>query len=570
MILLFIQHTMVHKVLINLFIALCYFLAAQLGFFLAFLNTQVSPIWPPEGVGFAAIALLGPKAIPGVVLGAFVANLVNNPNIPTASLIALGNTGSTLINLWILKKLTDAVDPLASMKSLLVFLFFGTLPGASFSAFVGVGSLMIFGFVPGEAFWNVFFTWLAGEMQGFIIVAPFLLSILNKDNYKVFSIGKTIEFFLSILIISQVAWYVFSVSDPLMFIPIPFMVFLAVRYRNIGTVLGGFIFSTIAVYHAIHGVGPFAEVTNRIKSLNNTLIFLDIYLFSKITMSYCLVVLLNERDEKNNSLISSQIDNNLELEKKVKERTKIIEDQNQEFQYQIKMARSIQTYLLPDAIPEINDFKIGYQYFPMMDVGGDFLDIQYFKENGVLNLFICDVSGHGVAAAFVATMMKMGLSSWYDFPTDVVKASNMIHQTVAKKVDRHFITATFSSIDLKSKVIRFAVAGHMPLLIVHKDGSRTEINPTGTVIFPYFPPNCELGVYNIQQGDQIVLYTDGITEARNSKEEFFEIDRLTKAIHKYRNLEPSNACQQIVDDVIEYSGGELLVQDDLTILLVRA
>jgi serine phosphatase RsbU (regulator of sigma subunit) len=50
------------------------------------------------------------------------------------------------------------------------------------------------------------------------------------------------------------------------------------------------------------------------------------------------------------------------------------------------MARSIQTYLLPDAIPEINDFKIGYQYFPMMDVGGDFLDIQYFKENGVLNL----------------------------------------------------------------------------------------------------------------------------------------------------------------------------------------
>jgi integral membrane sensor domain MASE1 len=171
-------------------------------------------------------------------------------------------------------------------------------------------------------------------MQGFIIVAPFLLSILNKDNYKVFSIGKTIEFFLSILIISQVAWYVFSVSDPLMFIPIPFMVFLAVRYRNIGTVLGGFIFSTIAVYHAIHGVVPFADVTNRIKSLNNTLIFLDIYLFSKITMSYCLVVLLNERDEKNNSLISSQIDNNLELEKKVKERTKIIEDQNQEFQYQ--------------------------------------------------------------------------------------------------------------------------------------------------------------------------------------------------------------------------------------------
>ncbi|NCN11592.1 MAG: SpoIIE family protein phosphatase [Leptospira sp.] len=354
------------------------------------------------------------------------------------------------------------------------------------------------------------------------------------------------------------------------FIPIPFMVFLAVRYRNIGTVFGALIFSTIAVYHAIHGVGPFADVTNRIKSLNNTLIFLDIYLFSKVTMSYCLVVILNERDEKNQSLISIQIDNNLDLEKKVKERTQIIEEQNQEFQYQIKMARSIQTYLLPEEIPEIQNFKIGYQYFPMMDVGGDFLDIQYFKNEEILNLFICDVSGHGVAAAFVATMMKMALTSWYDYPSDVVKASNMVHEIVAKKVDRHFVTATFTSIDLKSKVIRFAIAGHMPLLIVHKDGSKTELNPKGTVIFPYFTPNCDLGVYSIQKGDQIVLYTDGITEARNEKEEFFEIERLTKAIHKYRNIEPSLACQQIIQDTVEYSGGEYLVQDDLTILIVRA
>jgi serine phosphatase RsbU (regulator of sigma subunit)/integral membrane sensor domain MASE1 len=561
---------MISNALINIFIALSYVLAAQLGFFLAFLNTQVSPIWPPEGVAFAALALLGRKAIPGILIGAFAANLWNNPHLPTAILIAIGNTGSTLINLWILKKITGEVDPLANMKNLLVFLFFATIPGSIFSALIGVGSLFSFGFVPADGFWNVFFTWFAGEMQGFIIVAPFLLSIMKKVNYNVFSIGKTIEFSISLIIISQVAWYVFSVSDPLMFIPIPFMVFLAVRYRNIGTVFGALIFSTIAVYHAIHGVGPFADVTNRIKSLNNTLIFLDIYLFSKVTMSYCLVVILNERDEKNQSLISIQIDNNLDLEKKVKERTQIIEEQNQEFQYQIKMARSIQTYLLPEEIPEIQNFKIGYQYFPMMDVGGDFLDIQYFKNEEILNLFICDVSGHGVAAAFVATMMKMALTSWYDYPSDVVKASNMVHEIVAKKVDRHFVTATFTSIDLKSKVIRFAIAGHMPLLIVHKDGSKTELNPKGTVIFPYFTPNCDLGVYSIQEGDQIVLYTDGITEARNEKEDFFEIERLTKAIHKYRNIEPSLACQQIIQDTVEYSGGEYLVQDDLTILIVRA
>ncbi|NCN11622.1 MAG: hypothetical protein GW938_17430 [Leptospira sp.] len=208
---------MISNALINIFIALSYVLAAQLGFFLAFLNTQVSPIWPPEGVAFAALALLGRKAIPGILIGAFAANLWNNPHLPTAILIAIGNTGSTLINLWILKKSTGEVDPLANMKNLLVFLFFATIPGSIFSALIGVGSLFSFGFVPADGFWNVFFTWFAGEMQGFIIVAPFLLSIMKKVNYNVFSIGKTIEFSISLIIISQVAWYVFSVSDPLMF-----------------------------------------------------------------------------------------------------------------------------------------------------------------------------------------------------------------------------------------------------------------------------------------------------------------------------------------------------------------
>jgi serine phosphatase RsbU (regulator of sigma subunit) len=554
----------------NFLVSIAYIIAAQLGFFLAFLNTQVSPIWPPEGVGFVAIALLGRKVIPGVFIGAFLANILNNPNIPTAVLIAIGNTGSSVINLWILKKVTGGVDPLVSIRSLLSFFTLATIPGASFSALVGVGALFSFGFVPIAEFWNVYFTWFAGEMQGFIVVAPFLMTLFQKERYRIFSIGKFCEFIFSLLLISTVAWYVFSVSDPLIFIPIPIMVYLSVRFRNMGTVFGAVILSTIAVYHAIHGSGPFATVTNRINSHNNTLIFLDIFIFSKVTMAYFLVVLLNERDEKNEKLISIQIDNNIDLEEKVKERTKIIEDQNLEFQNQIKMARSIQTSLLPDRIPELANFKIGYQYFPMMDVGGDFLDIQHFPDRSLLDLFICDVSGHGVAAALVATMMKMGLGAWYGYPSDVVKASEMIHEIVAQKLDRHFITASFACLDMNARVIRFAIAGHMPLLIVHKDGNRTEINPKGTVIFPYFKPNCEVGVYNILDGDQIVLYTDGITEARNKKEEFYEIERLTKAIHRYRNQDTSLACKNIINDVIEYSGGESQVQDDLTILIVRA
>ncbi|WCL48765.1 SpoIIE family protein phosphatase [Leptospira sp. GIMC2001] len=560
---------MLKLVVTNILVAGAYILAAKLGFFLAFLNTQVSPIWPPEGVGFVALALFGWTSIPGVFAGAFLANLINNPHLPTAFIIAIGNTASSCINLYILLRLTGTNYPLSNTRSLLHFFVFATIPGAVVSASLGVGSLFLFDFVPANAFWNVFFTWFAGEMQGFIIVAPFLYNIIKISRFKSFSLWKWMEGLVAMLIIGFIAWHVFSIPDPLIFLPIPIMVYLSVRFRDLGAVFGSVILSTIAVYHAIQGIGPFAEMSHRINSLNNTLIFLDIFIFSNIIMAYFLVVLLNERDERNEALMTIQIDANLDLEKKVHERTKIIEEQNQEFQYQIRMARSIQTSLLPESIPTLKNIKIGYKYFPMMDVGGDFLDIKYFPETQRLSLFICDVSGHGIAAALVATMMKMNLSRWYDNPKDLVWASNSMHEVVAKKLEKHFITATFANIDLKENELEIAIAGHNPLLIVHSNGTYTEINPKGTIIFSYFPPKCEVATYSMKKGDQIVFYTDGITEARNGKGEFYELDRLAKDVHSVRKKDPMKGCEEIVRKVIDFSGGEGLVQDDLTILITQ-
>jgi serine phosphatase RsbU (regulator of sigma subunit)/integral membrane sensor domain MASE1 len=562
---------MVKDIVLNLIITIAYILAAKLGFFLAFLNTQVSPIWPPEGVGFFAIALMGRKIVPGVFLGAFLANFLNNPHIPTAFIIGIGNTASSFLNIWIMRKFTEHADPFLGIRSLAVFVFFGTIPGSLISASLGVGSLFVFEFVSKEVFWNVFFTWFAGEMQGFIIVGPFLLTVFKQKNYAVLKGPKSIEFAVLILMTILLSWKIFSSTAPLIFFPFLFTVYLSLRFRNLGAVSGGIIISILAVYHTIQNQGPFSLSATHINSLNNSLIFLDIFLFTKVILGYFVVVLLNERDDKNKHLLNIQMITNLELERKVRERTKIIAEKNKEFEYQIKMARAIQSSLLPKVIPQVQGFDLAYEYVPMMDVGGDFLDIQYFQKEELLSVFICDVSGHGIASAFIATMAKMSLSHWYENPKDVVQATRKVHQNLAPYLEKNFITACFVTIDIKSQKMHFTSAGHVPILVMHKNNSFSELTSKGRVIFSFTTPDCELGIYDIQKGDQIIFYTDGITESRPAEkgEDFFGLENLSKMLIENKKKSAKETSEKILEQTINHSGGIDSIQDDLTILILK-
>ncbi len=146
-------------------VAAAYIAGAQLGFFLAFLHSQVSPVWPPEGISLALVLLRGYRLAPGVLLGAFLANYLNNPHLPTATLIAVGNTASVMLAAYFIKKYTGSVNPFTRVRSVLIFLTIGTMPGAAVSAFTGVTSLRAFGFVPVETYWHVMLTWWTAKIE---------------------------------------------------------------------------------------------------------------------------------------------------------------------------------------------------------------------------------------------------------------------------------------------------------------------------------------------------------------------------------------------------------------------
>ncbi|MCP4137483.1 MAG: AAA family ATPase [bacterium] len=256
---------------------------------------------------------------------------------------------------------------------------------------------------------------------------------------------------------------------------------------------------------------------------------------------------------------------NARLAEKEKERATL--------QKEIDMAREILLTLLPTKIPKIEKARVAFQYEPMMGVGGDFLDINYMDGKQKLGLFICDVSGHGVPAAFVASMTKMALHSWDTYIETPARALEVIREPLIKNIGENFITACICSLDLNTGELVFASAGHVPLAVLRKGRTVELFQTEGRMIYNLFEPNYSEKRIQLNPGDKLILYTDGITEALSPGNVMLGADDDDKFRDWLRrNTDPSRSpveiCQSIYDGVIEYTGNENFA-DDFTVLVTE-
>jgi len=563
-------------ILKTILIAIGYILGAKLGFFLAFLNSQVSPVWLPEGIAFTAIVLVGRKAIPGILIGATVANYLNNPHIPTAFLIGMGNTLGVIINYYLLLLLVKSDRIFESISNLIKFLLFCTIPGSFVSAVIGVTSLLFFNFVSEPVYWNVLLTWGAGEMQGFIIVAPFLLTWSKLPDMR-FPFYRYVELVaLTILTLVSIL-LAFREEVPLAYLPFPFIVWAALRFKKYAATVVITFLSGIAVYKTVKGIGPFAIYLDGKISLNNSLILLDIYIAVATIIAYLAVTVMRERSNAQSSLVENlkTIERmkdiaNQELEKKVLERTLIIDRQKRELEKQIEMAGKIQDSLLPASIPDIEKLKIAIKYQPMMKLGGDFFDLRYIKSKDTFGFFLCDVSGHGVPAALLAAMVKMSLTYWYEHLHKLTESFNFIYEAIFDKLGKNFITASLMHINLSNGKLRTARAGHFPVMIITKAGKVIRLKSKGKIIMALTKPDAEEVEYRLAAGDRIVIYTDGIIEAHGQNSfELFSEERMIKILRDLNQVDINTVVEKIFQSVVEYSGGIEFLDDDLTFVLME-
>ncbi|HUJ14102.1 MAG TPA: PP2C family protein-serine/threonine phosphatase [Thermoanaerobaculia bacterium] len=226
---------------------------------------------------------------------------------------------------------------------------------------------------------------------------------------------------------------------------------------------------------------------------------------------------------------------------------------------ELAAARQIQLSILPKSPPSIRGLEVEALYAPASEVAGDFYDFAAIDGDRV-GILIADVSGHGVPAALVASMLKVALAGHADLAAQPARLLEEFNRFFCGKLERQFITASYAVIDAKSGAVTLASAGHPPPFVVRGDRSIEEIAADGVVLGRFSQAVFREASTHLSSDDAIVLYTDGVPEALNAKSEMWGDDRFREAVANGASI------QRVLDAVKSWSG---TLSDDVTLVVAR-
>jgi len=230
-------------------------------------------------------------------------------------------------------------------------------------------------------------------------------------------------------------------------------------------------------------------------------------------------------------------------------------------------AREIQGGLLPKEIPQIGGHEIFGSWQPASAVGGDYFDIVRFSHSSVA-LCIADVAGKGMPAALLMSNLQAAVkafaSEWMQ-PRDIAaKVNRVICSNISAN---RFITFFYCLYNARSRKLLYTNAGHNAPMLLRRDGSHACL-PEGGAVLAVFPGwNYEQNEIELFTGDRLVLFTDGVTEARNSAGEEFGDERLIGLLVRNRQLQAGDLQQKVIGAVANFSGE---FQDDATLIVMSA
>jgi sigma-B regulation protein RsbU (phosphoserine phosphatase) len=237
---------------------------------------------------------------------------------------------------------------------------------------------------------------------------------------------------------------------------------------------------------------------------------------------------------------------------------------------EIEIARRIQQSNLPGSIDFPKGATIAARYVPMSTVAGDFYDVQTKDETGA-GILIADVSGHGVGAALIGSMLKVCFATQAPHVADPARVLTEINLALQGKIETSFVTACSLFFDFKKKILRYSIAGHPPPFLLRKsDPDIIKLTHAGTMLGPFPDSVYENEELRLAKGDRLVLYTDGLTETRSRTGELFGDDRLEAVIKALAGDSPDLTADRIVEDLLKWSGrsGGRSLDDDLTLIVV--
>lgn len=237
---------------------------------------------------------------------------------------------------------------------------------------------------------------------------------------------------------------------------------------------------------------------------------------------------------------------------------------------ELEIARQIQSTILPQELPKIAGMEIAACYAPMTAIGGDFYEFLPVDDKR-LGILIADVSGHGVPAALMASMVKVAVFAQMENASRPAQLLAGLNTVLCGNLRGQYVTAVYLFLDAENRTLSYAGAGHPPPLLWNCATRTTRFLDDGGLMLGVFP-DAEYRAAELawNQGDRCLLYTDGVIEAENSGEIPFGKDRLERLMKSAESGNPQTLSERLLDSIAAWRGriGED-PQDDITIIALE-
>ncbi len=242
--------------------------------------------------------------------------------------------------------------------------------------------------------------------------------------------------------------------------------------------------------------------------------------------------------------------------------------EKEKLEEQLRVARNIQQGLLPGKIPEVSGLDMAALIRFCLDVAGDYYDIIPLKDGRVV-LSIGDVSGKGVGAALLMANLQASLRTAQAMGASLSESAERINKLVFENTPSDmFITFFMICIDPVKKHLRYVNAGHNPPFLIENDGHEKMLTRGGLLFGVVENAQYEEGKITLRNGDTILMYTDGVSEAMNSKEEEFGDKQIAHIAARNREL-PLDELLALIEKEVNIFHGSSSYADDFTLLAAR-
>jgi serine phosphatase RsbU (regulator of sigma subunit)/catechol 2,3-dioxygenase-like lactoylglutathione lyase family enzyme len=233
-----------------------------------------------------------------------------------------------------------------------------------------------------------------------------------------------------------------------------------------------------------------------------------------------------------------------------------------------EIARQVQARLFPQTLPLVATVEYTGTCIQARQVGGDYYDFLDLGR-GRFAFVIGDISGKGIAAALLMANLQANLRSQsaiaLEEPQHLLRSVNRLF--FENTSESSYATLLFAQYDENTRRLLYANCGHLPALLLRREGALERLHSTATVLGLFSQWECSIAECELHPGDMLALYTDGITESFNTAGQEFGEQRLIEALYRYRDLPAAAVVCSIVDEIRRFSPEEQ--HDDITLIVAK-